>query len=55
MKDFSGCNIERNWNDRWVKLTQPVMVQSFQEKLKLDTHGKYPMTPAKPVKVVIKG
>ena len=33
MKEYIGCKIERNWNERWVKLKKPVMVQSFQHKL----------------------
>ena len=53
MKRYIGCNIERNWNERWVKLAQPLMVQSFQVKFKLYTHGKDPMTTAKPVKLLI--
>ena len=32
MKEYIGCKIERNWNERWVKLKKLVMVQSFQYK-----------------------
>ena len=42
MKEYVGLDIDRNWNGRWVKLTQPVMVQSSHDKSKLDTHGKDP-------------
>ena len=55
MKDCVGCKIKRNWNEMWVKLTHPVMVQSFQDGLELDTHSKYSMTSSKPGKVLSKG
>ena len=38
-----------------MKLTHPVIVKVFQDKLKLDTHGKNPMTPSKTGKVLSKG
>ena len=40
---------------RWVKLTQPVIVKSFQDELKLDARVKYPMTSSEPGKVLSKG
>ena len=54
-KEYVGCKIESNWNKIWLKLTQPVMVQSFQEKLELYAHGKDPMTPDDTCKVLSKG
>ena len=38
-----------------MKLTQPVMVQSFQDEFELNAHGKYPMTPSEPGKLLSKG
>ena len=55
MKEYVGCKIERNWIDRWVKLTQPVMIQSFRDEFELDDHGKVPKTPAEPGSVLSKG
>ena len=37
-----------------MKLTKPIMVQSFKDKLKLDAHGKYLITPAEPGKLLSK-
>ena len=55
MKEYVGCKFERNWNERWLKLTKPAMVKSFQDELKLYTHGKVPMTQAETRKVLSKG
>ena len=52
MKEYVGCNINRNWYERWVKLTQQVMVQIFQDEFELYAHGKDPTTPSKPSKVI---
>ena len=54
LKEYIECKIERNWNEIWVKLTKPIMVQSFKDKLKLDAHGKYLITPAEPGKLLSK-
>ena len=55
MKEYVGWKIERNWNERWVKLTQPVMVRIFQDKFELYAHEKYPIKPSKPGKVQSEG
>ena len=55
MKEYSGCKIDRNCNQRWVKLTQPVMVHILQDYFELYAHGKYPGTPNKPGEAQIKG
>jgi hypothetical protein len=48
MKEYVGCKVKRNWRERWIKLTQPVMLQSFKDEFSLDEHGKDPRTPAEP-------
>jgi hypothetical protein len=32
MNEYVGCKVERNFEDRYVKLTQPVMIQSFRDE-----------------------
>jgi hypothetical protein len=52
MKECVGCKVERNWQERWIRLTQPVMLQSFKDEFNLDEHGKDPRTKAEPGKVL---
>jgi hypothetical protein len=37
LKEYVGCKIERSLADRWMKLTQPVMIQSFTDEFDLPT------------------
>ena len=46
MKEYVGCKVERNWKEQWIKLTQPVLLQSFMDEFPLDTHRPNPRTPA---------
>jgi hypothetical protein len=55
MHEYVGCKIERNLDERWVKLTQPVMLQSFQDEFELDEHRRNPRTPAEAGDVLEKG
>ena len=35
LNEYVGCKIERNWKERWVKITQPVLLQSFEDEFEL--------------------
>jgi len=48
LKEYVGCKLERNWEEGWVKLTQPVMIQSFIDEFDLGDDKKFPNTPAEP-------
>jgi hypothetical protein len=40
IREYVGCKVERNWQERWIRL------QSFIDEFDLDEHGKDPRTPA---------
>jgi hypothetical protein len=46
MREYVGCKVERNWQERWIRL------QSFNDEFDLDEHGKDPRTPAEPGKLL---
>ena len=52
MTEYIGCKIDRNKN--WMKLTQPVLVQSFEDKFDLSTAKSY-ITPGEPGKTLYSG
>jgi hypothetical protein len=52
MQEYVGCKVERNWQEGWIRLTQPVMLQTFIDEFDLDEHGKNPRTPAEPGSVL---
>jgi hypothetical protein len=35
MKEYVGCKVEHNRQERWIKLTQPVMIQRFEDEFEL--------------------
>jgi hypothetical protein len=43
--EYIGCKIERSLRDRWMKLTQPVLIQSFSDEF--DLPREEPTLPAK--------
>jgi hypothetical protein len=47
MKEYIGCKIERDYSAPAMRLTQPVMLSSFQDEFDLTQVGS-PMTPAIP-------
>jgi hypothetical protein len=51
MKEYVGCRLERNWDEGWIKVTQPVLLQSFTDEFDLP-EGNYPNTPATPGSVL---
>jgi len=44
--EYVGCKVDINRDDRELKFTQPVMIQSFQDEFNLS--NKTPVTPAVP-------
>ena len=46
IKEYIGCKIDYNLDERWLKFTQPVMVQSFQDEFDLSKEASKPTTPA---------
>ena len=55
MQEYVGCKVERNQEERWVRLTQPVLLKSFQDEFELDEQRKDPRTPAEAGDVLSKG
>jgi hypothetical protein len=53
MEEYVGCKLERNYEDRSMKITQPVMLQSFEDEFELPD-GKAPNTPATPGDALVK-
>jgi hypothetical protein len=47
MDKYVGCKVKRNYDDRSIKMTQPVMLQSFTDEFELPA-GPVPNTPATP-------
>ena len=46
LKEYVGCKIEYNKKEGWMKLTQPVLAQSFKDEFELPTNNFE--TPAGP-------
>ena len=46
MNEYVGCKLDRDWNKRSLKFTQPVMIQSFADKF--EVAGKEQELPATP-------
>jgi hypothetical protein len=54
LKEYVGCKVDCNMEERWIKLTQPVLLQSFTDEFELPD-GDTPKTPATPGSVLQKG
>ena len=52
LTDYIGNKIEFNRDERWVRLTQPVLLQSFKDKFTFSEPNKCPKTPAVPGSVL---
>jgi hypothetical protein len=50
---YVGCKVERNYEENSIKLTQPVMLQSFIDEFNLP-NGPAPNTPATPGDALVK-
>jgi len=55
LKEYIGCKVERNKEEQWIKLTQPVLMQSYKDEFEIPTNEKVPTTPAIPGEVLQKG
>ena len=52
-QEYVGCKVEHNKEKGWMKLTQPVLLQSFEDKFKLPNQSF--KTPAEPGTMFVKG
>eukprot|EP00957_Ditylum_brightwellii_P011071 839116-Ditylum_brightwellii.AAC.1 len=55
MDEYFRCKIEYNREERYMKLTQPVLLQSFIDEFELEDGGHIPMTLAEARSVLSKG
>jgi hypothetical protein len=46
MDEYVGCRLERNVEERWIKFTQPVQLQSFKDEFGLPDERDKPFIPA---------
>ena len=53
MDEYVGCKLERNWKERSIRFTQPVMIQSFKDEFDI-LEGSKLKTPAEPGTVLVK-
>jgi hypothetical protein len=53
MDEYVGCKLERNWDEGWIKFTQPVLLQSFHDEFDLPDE-KSPTTPAEPGQILMR-
>ena len=51
MDEYVGCKVTYNKEERWIKLTQPVLLQSFKDEFELPT--SLPNTPAEPGQILM--
>ena len=54
LDEYIGCKLERNVEDGWVKFTQPVLLQSFEDEFELPKN-RVPNTPAEPGQILVTG
>jgi hypothetical protein len=54
LKDYVGCKIDYDREDRSMKITQPVLLQSYKDEFELP-EGTDPKTPAAPGSMLHKG
>ena len=52
MDEYVGCKLERNHEERWIKITQPVLIQSYNDEFDLGKE-KATSTPAEPGQVLM--
>eukprot|EP00957_Ditylum_brightwellii_P198734 15147904-Ditylum_brightwellii.AAC.1 len=55
MDEYVGCKVERDLEARTIRLTQPVLLQSYTNEFQLDEHSLTPSTPAELGSVLSKG
>jgi hypothetical protein len=54
INEYVGCKIEFNRQEGWLKMTQPVLLQSFSDEFEMPG-GRFPVTPAVPGSVQVEG
>ena len=54
LSEYVGCKIQHNREEGWMRLTQPVIVQSFEDEFDLTAHTTT-KTPAAPGEVLEEG
>ena len=52
MEEYVGCMLERNTDEGWIKITQPITIQSFEDEFNLSEFKKPITTPGEPGKVL---
>ena len=55
LKEYVGCKVEFDMRNHCMKLTQPVLIQSFQDKFDLSTITGPCRTPAEPGSMLVGG
>ena len=55
MVEYVGCKVDYDRSRQEMRLTQPVMLQSFWDESGITTDGHNPTTPAIPGTILIKG
>ena len=53
MDEYVGCKIDRNWADRSLKVTQPVLLQSYTDEFELPKEA--PAIPAEEGQILLPG
>ena len=53
LKEYIGCKLDWNEDKGWIKITQPVLLQSLKDEFELP-EGQNPLTPAEPGSVLTK-
>ena len=53
LKEYIGCKLDWNEEKEWIKITQPVVLQSLKDEFEL-SEGQNPLTPAEPGSVLTK-
>lgn len=54
MKEYIGCKVDYNWKEGYMKILQPVLIQSFKDEFDVDM-TEVLATPAVPGQVLRKG
>lgn len=48
---YVGCKLERNWKEGWIRITQPVLLQSYKDEFDLPESNV--ATPANPGQILV--
>jgi hypothetical protein len=52
MNEYVSCKLERNKEERWIKFTQPVLLQSYTDEFNLP-QDHAPTTPAENGQILV--